>query len=126
MNILSSYLRKLDGCFFLKYGFKSGCPETRYGIQDSYFESQIEAVVWRLSIEKVFLEILQHSQENTCARVSFLIKFFLKKRLWHRCFPVNVAKFLRTPFLQNISRRLLLRKVNKYWASFDLLFLFKM
>ena len=23
----------------------------------------------------------------------------LKKRLWHRCFPVNFAKFLRTPFL---------------------------
>ena len=23
----------------------------------------------------------------------------LKKRLWHRCFPVNCAKFLRTPFL---------------------------
>ena len=22
----------------------------------------------------------------------------LKKRLWHRCFPVNLAKFLRTPF----------------------------
>ena len=21
-----------------------------------------------------------------------------KKRLWHRCFPVNFAKFLRTPF----------------------------
>ena len=30
----------------------------------------------------------------------------LKKRLWHRCFPVNVAKFLRTPFLQNTSGRL--------------------
>ena len=24
-----------------------------------------------------------------------------KKRLWHRCFPVNFAKFLRTPFLKN-------------------------
>ena len=24
---------------------------------------------------------------------------FIKKRLWHRCFPVNFAKFLRTPFL---------------------------
>ena len=24
--------------------------------------------------------------------------FLLKKRLWHRCFPVNFAKFLRTPF----------------------------
>ena len=32
----------------------------------------------------------------------------LKKRLWHRCFPVNFAKFLRTPFLQTTSRRLLL------------------
>ena len=23
----------------------------------------------------------------------------LKKRFWHRCFPVNFAKFLTTPFL---------------------------
>ena len=27
----------------------------------------------------------------------------LKRRLWHRCFPVNFAKFLRTTFQQNIS-----------------------
>ena len=33
----------------------------------------------------------------------------LKKRLWHRCFPVNFAKFSRTPFLQNTSGRLLLK-----------------
>ena len=32
----------------------------------------------------------------------------LKKRLWHRCAPVNFAKFLRTPFLQNTSGWLLL------------------
>ena len=32
----------------------------------------------------------------------------LKKRLWHRCFPVNFAKLLKTPFLQNTSGRLLL------------------
>ena len=39
------------------------------------FEQNItsEAVVWRCSVEKVFLEISQNSQENTCARVSFLI-----------------------------------------------------
>ena len=24
----------------------------------------------------------------------------LEKRLWHRCFPVNFVKFLRTPFLK--------------------------
>ena len=32
---------------------------------------------------------------------------FIKKRLWHRCFPVNFVKFLRAPFLQNNSGRLL-------------------
>ena len=30
-----------------------------------------------------------------------------KKRLWHSCFPVNLAKFLRTLFLQNTGRLLL-------------------
>ena len=96
-------------------------------------------------IKKVFLEISQNSEENTCAIASFLIKLqawackfikketlpqvfscefceiskntfstehlqttlldlvekpqpatLLKKRLWHRCFPVNFTKFLRT------------------------------
>ena len=42
----------------------------------------------------MFLTISQISQENTCVRVSFLIKL-LKKRLWHRCFPVNFTEFLR-------------------------------
>ena len=31
----------------------------------------IDAVVWRCSVEKVFLDISQNSQENTYARVSF-------------------------------------------------------
>ena len=71
-------------------------------------------VLW----EKVFLEISQNSQENTCARDSSLIKLqavtglrpatLLKKRLWHRCFSVNFVKFPRTPFLQNTSGRMLL------------------
>ena len=47
------------------------------------------------------LENLQNSQENTCANV-----YFLKKRHWCRCFPVNFAKslirntvFQRTPLV---------------------------
>ena len=36
----------------------------------------------------------------------------LKKRLWHRRFTVNFAKFLRTPFLQNTSGRLFGRRVS--------------
>ena len=53
----------------------------------------------------MFLWISQKSQENTCARVSSLIKLqarpaaLLKKSVWHRCFPVNFVKFLRTTFL---------------------------
>ena len=29
------------------------------------------AVVWKCSVQKVFLEILQNSLENTCARIFF-------------------------------------------------------
>ena len=60
----------------------------------------------RSSVKKGFLEISQNLHENTCARVSFATS--LKKKLWHRRFHVNFAKFLRTPFLQNTYRRLLL------------------
>ena len=55
----------------------------------------------------MFLKNLQNSEENTRARVSFLIKL-LKKGIWHSCFPVNFAKFLRTLFLTEDLRWLLL------------------
>ena len=67
-----------------------------------------EAIVQTCSVKMVFLEISQNFQENTCARVSFLIKLqasglrpatLLKKSLWHRYFPGNFVKFPRTPFL---------------------------
>ena len=32
----------------------------------------------------------------------------LKKRLWHRCFPMNFVKILRTPFFTKHLRWLLL------------------
>ena len=33
---------------------------------------------------------------------------FLKKRLWHRCFPVNFVKYSRTPvFIEHLPKRLL-------------------
>ena len=45
---------------------------------------QIEAVTRRCCVKKVLMKISQNLQENTCARVSFLIKLqascnFLKK-----------------------------------------------
>ena len=62
-----------------------------------------KAVAKSCSIKKAFLKISQNLQEIACARVSFL-----KKRLWHRCFLVNFAKFLRTSFLTEHLRWLLL------------------
>ena len=32
---------------------------------------------------------------------------FIKKRLRYRCFPVNFAKFLKTPILMNIFERMI-------------------
>ena len=58
-----------------------------------------EAVTRRCSVKEVFLESSQNSQEKTCAIESFWIKKRFKKRLWHRCFSVNFAKFLRTSIL---------------------------
>ena len=58
----------------------------------------------RCSVKKVFLKISQNSQENTCDRVSFLIKL----QVCHRCFPVNFVKFLRTHFFTERLRWLLL------------------
>ena len=54
----------------------------------------------------MFLKISQNSQENTCQSL-FLNKVrpatLLKNRPWHRCFPLNFAKFLifsyRTPLM---------------------------
>ena len=64
--------------------------------------------IYKSSCPKLF-ENSQNLQENTCIRVSSLIKLLarslqllLKKRLWHRCFPVNFTKFLGTPFYRTL------------------------
>ena len=65
--------------------------------------------------KKVFLEIWQNSQENTCAWISIFKVAglrpvtLLKRRLWHRRFPVNFVKFLWTLFFIEHPRWLLLK-----------------
>ena len=60
--------------------------------------------------KNVFLEIPQNPQESTCSRVSFLVKL-------HTWGLISV-KFLKTPFLQNTSGRLLLNHSRKVWLLF--------
>ena len=47
-------------------------------------------------------------RQNLFFSLSLRAETLLKKRLKNRYFPVNFVKFLRTPFLQNTSARLLL------------------
>ena len=55
----------------------------------------------------MFLKFPQNLQEKTCVKVNKFVDLrpaaLLKKRLWQGRFPVNFAKFLRTPFLPNTS-----------------------
>ena len=67
----------------------------------------------RCSIKQICLKISRNSQENTCARV-----YFLLRRFWHRCFSVNFAKCSRTHFLQNTSGFLLLNQPPVYLNVF--------
>ena len=46
---------------------------------------------------------------------------FIKKRLRHRCFPVNVAKFLRTRFFTEHLRWLLQDLFSKWKTSFSVI-----
>ena len=40
----------------------------------------------------------------------------LKKKFWHRCFPVNFAKFIRTPFFKKHLWWLLLQAFISKWS----------
>ena len=52
------------------------------------------------------LKISQYSQENTCGGLKACN--FIKKRLQHKYFPKNIAKYLRTAILKNMCERWLL------------------
>ena len=62
----------------------------------------LEAVAQRCYVKKLFLEISQNSQENTCARVSFLIKLqacdFIKKGTLGQVFSCEFCEISRNTF----------------------------
>ena len=59
---------------------------------------------WTFSVRKVVLiNCAKFTGKHLCQSL-----FLSKKSFWHWCFPENLAKFLRIPFLQNTSGRLLL------------------
>ena len=89
-----------------------------YGIVN-YFCKKLKSSHRRCSVRKGVLRNFSKFTGKHLCQSLFLIKIglrpatLLKKRLWHRCFPVNFVKFLRTPFhritLVDCLRRLHLR-----------------
>ena len=68
--------------------------------------SSFPEVFCRKSVLRNFAKFTgKHLSESLFLRPATL----LKKRLWHRCFPVNFAKFQRTPFFTEHLRWLLLK-----------------
>ena len=77
----------------------------------------------RCSVKKgVLRHLAKFTGKHLCSSIFFnkvaglRSATLLKKGLWRRCFPVNFAKLLRAPFLQNTSGRLLLRIFSVPWA----------
>ena len=74
-------------------------PETIVFTDES---KQFQSHHWRCSIKNASLK-------NFAIFTRKHLRWSLfKKRIQHRCFPVNIAKFLRTPSLENMCERLFL------------------
>ena len=79
-KIAALFLSSVSGLFF------DGCL---------YKSSRPKVICEKL---KVFLEISRNSQENTCARDSFLIKLRVKKKSLTRVFSCKFFKFSKNTF----------------------------
>ena len=58
----------------------------------------MEAVACMCSVKKMLLEISQNSQENICARVSFLIKLQAKKETLAQVFSCEFCEISKITF----------------------------
>ena len=73
--------------------------------EQNNYKGIIKPAVQRCSVKKVFLEIWQNSDTGKHLSQSLL---FFNKVAGPMCFPVNFAKFLRTPLFIEHLRWLLL------------------
>ena len=97
----------------------SVCSLTNFALAPCFFDILAIFAVWGSSRPEVFCKrgVLRNFTKFTWRHLCQSLFFnkvagqacnFIEKRLWHRCFPVNFTKFLRTPFLTEHLRWLLL------------------
>ena len=102
LNLLISITRSVS---VFVYFVASTEPSSIWFLSNYSLEKQPPKVFYKTKVLKNFAKFT----ENACVGVSLACNVtILKKRLQHRCFPVNSTKFLRTPFLKNTYGRLFL------------------
>ena len=83
-------------------------------LRSSHQRCSIKKGVLKTCAKFIGKHLCQRLFFNKVVGVSFTT--LLKKRFWHRCFPMNFEKFLTAPFLQNTSGRLLLLIPQNQWV----------
>ena len=95
--------------FFLNEGWTMEPDKLSIQMLIFYCDKRCFASFFRSSRPEVFSEISQHSQENTCARVSFLIKLQASGlRLWLRDSGAGVFQWILQNFKKHFFYRALL------------------
>ena len=129
--LLSKMVKFFEREIFTKLFLKAFCPEEFHkkkwpnlNWQYSFSRSSRPEVFCKKGVLRNFVKF---SGGHLCQRL-FLNKVaglrrstLLKKSLWHRCFPVNFAKFQRTHFLIEHLRWLLLFFYRKFHEHFNAL-----
>ena len=77
---------------------KESGTKTSATVSNKYQIQLKKSICYRENSEAATVDVLQKKASN-----------FIKKKLQHNCFPVNVAKFLRTPIIKDICKQLLLK-----------------
>ena len=90
-----------SGLYFPVFGLNTG----KYGSEEIPYRSSHR----RCSVKKGVLgNFAKFTKKHLCQSLFFdkvvglKSAILLKKRLWPRCFPVDFAKFLRTPFYRTL------------------------
>ena len=103
---------------YFKFDFTFGFSNVSSG----YSEAATRGVLWK----KVFLENFTKFTGKHLCQILFFNKVvslrpatLLQKRLWHRCFPLNFAKFLRL-FFYSTPLVAASKSINlvKFWIMF--------
>ena len=78
--------------------------------QIDFVKSSRQAVFCKIAVPKNIVNLTGKDLYLSLFRTKVLQKFFffMKKRHWHRCYPMRFYNFLRTPLIQYISKRMLL------------------